>query len=393
MALKYNKKYLEKLAKKILDGKATEAEKTFLQEYYQAFDKGPGISGELSDQQINFLKDEIKASLAAHLDVSGKKVVPLYRQTALRIAVAASIIFCLSIGGYFILNRPQPQPIAKNKTNDLAPGGNKAILTLAGGRQISLTDAKLGLLASQGSTIINKTADGEIVYNTHSGLLSAGGETYNTITTPRAGKWEVTLPDGSKVWLDACSSIHFPAAFTGTGRTVEITGQAYFEVIHNAAKSFRVTCNGQTVEDIGTHFNINAYPDEPIVKTTLLAGAIKVSNKAYARTLKPGQQAIIGHTNQIQVLNDVNTGEAIAWKNGLFRFDNAGIASVMRQVARWYDVDIQYEGDIPQRHFSGDISRSVNASKLLEILSYTGVHFKIEAAPDGRQGKKIIVTR
>jgi len=392
MALKYNKRYLEKLAKKILDGKATEAEKTFLQEYYRAFDKEPGISGEFSDQQINLLKDEIKASLAVHLDASRQKIVPLYRQTIPRIAAAASIILCLSIGGYFILNRPQPQPIAQNKTNDLAPGGNKAILTLAGGRQISLTDAKLGLLASQGSTVINKTADGEIVYKTHS-VPSIGGETYNTITTPRAGKWEVTLPDNSKVWLDACSSIHFPAAFTGTNRTVEITGQAYFEVVHNAAKPFRVTCNGQTVEDIGTHFNINAYPDEPIIKTTLLAGAVKVSNNAYARILKPGQQSIIDQTHRIQVLNDANTGEAIAWKNGLFRFDNAGIAAVMRQVARWYDVDIQYEADIPQRHFSGDISRSVNASKLLEILSYTGVHFKIEAAPDGRQGKKIIVTR
>ncbi len=316
--------------------------------------------------------------------VQNKKPVKLWP----RIAVAASVLLMLSIGGYFLVLQKQPSnQIAQNEIHDIAPGSNKAVLTLANGKTIILTGARNGKLAVQGYAAINKTADEKVVYKADQ--VSPASETatkevvYNTLTTPRGGQYHLVLADGTNVWLDAASSITYPVAFIGKDRQVNITGQVYFEVAHNAAKPFRVTTKNQTIEVLGTHFNVNAYPDEPNTKTTLFEGSIKLTSNTGQAILKPGQQAQINH-GRINIVNDANMDEAIAWHKGLFEFHDADIQTVMRQLSRWYNVDVSYEGKITDRHFSGKLYRNVTALTVADILSYKKIHFRIE-------GKQIIV--
>ena len=227
-----------------------------------------------------------------------------------------------------------------------------------------------------------------MIYSSSKVASSTGGKdlrgavAYNTLTTPRGGQYHLTLSDGTSVWLNAASSIKYPIAFTGNERRVEITGEVYFEVEHNAAKPFRVICNGQTVEDLGTHFNINAYNDENAVKTTLLEGSVNVSAAGKNKMLKPGEQAQLQHGN-IRIA-DVDVNKVAAWKNGLFQFNDDNIRDIMRQLGRWYDVDIKYEGNLPDWEFSGAIPRNANLSQVLDILSFVKVHFRID-------GKTIVV--
>jgi ferric-dicitrate binding protein FerR (iron transport regulator) len=276
----------------------------------------------------------------------------------------------------------------QNQTHDIAPGGNKAILTLANGKKISLTDAKNGTIAQQAGIQVNKTKNGQLVYivGTASGPAAGSGKAaeaaYNTIETPRGGQYQVVLPDGSKVWLNAASSITYPVVFNKNNRTVKINGEAYFEVIHHADAPFKVQTNNQTIEDIGTHFDVNAYNDEPNTKSTLLEGIVKVNNI----TLKPGQQAVTT-ANQTKVV-DADLEATIAWKNAMFRFDSEKLGTIMRQVARWYDVEVTYEDEsLKDKSFGAVTTRFANASQLLHKLELTGVaKFRIE-------GKKIIVTR
>jgi transmembrane sensor len=191
------------------------------------------------------------------------------------------------------------------------------------------------------------------------------------------------LEDGTGVWLNAASSIKYPTAFTGNERRVEITGEAYFEVAHNADKPFRVTFNEQTVEVLGTHFNINAYADEPAAKTTLLEGKVKLTNKAQSAMLLPGQEAVLV-TNGYQV-KEADLEQAMAWKNGIFYFDNTDVKTIMRQVARWYNVQVEYEGKVTDYKFAGDLRRNTNLANVLQILEQAGIHFRME-------GRKLIVT-
>jgi transmembrane sensor len=314
------------------------------------------------------------------------KIVPLGRRRFWqRLAIAASVIFCMSIAGYFILRPKQEQLTVQSQVskNDLLPGSNKATLTLANGKQIVLTGAKNGQLAVQGNMTVNKTADGRIIYNqTDASVTSIQ---YNTTSTPRGGQYHVILADGTQVWLNAASSITYPTAFTGNDRTVSITGEAYFEVTHNLAKPFRVKSKGQTVEVLGTHFNINAYPDEQATVTTLFEGSVKINEGIASVFLKPGQQALVAENNlPVRVIDDADLDQALGWKNEEFYFNHTDIQAVMRQIARWYDVEIIYTGKIPKKQFSGTFSRNTNASKVLALLEYTGLNFKIE-------GRKIIV--
>lgn len=295
-----------------------------------------------------------------------------------RASVAASIVLLFSVGGYFMFHkRQQPQlALQKEITQDVHPGGNKAILTLGNGQQVVLTDASNGTtIAQQGNTAINKTADGQIAYSNSNNFQNvAAKQLMNTITTPRGGQWFVILSDGTKVWLNAASSISYPVVFSGKERKVSITGEAYFEVVHNAAKPFRVQVGDMQVEDIGTAFNINAYTDEPSIKTTLVSGSAKILENKDARVLIPGQQAIVkSNTNVIQIVK-VNTDDVIGWKNGQLYFENEDLKTIMRQVSRWYDVNIVYQGAIPGRTFIGGISRKSNISELIKILDYEDVH-------------------
>jgi len=346
-----------------------------------------------SQERIELADKRIAAKLMAYIGNTQAKTVRLWP----RIAVAASILVFFSVGLYFYVNKIKNSPLSvQHSQHDIAPGSNKAILTLANGKTIILTGAKNGQLAIQGNMAVTKKADGEVAYSKQSDPDSYRNENpirqkadeieYNTMTTPRGGKYDLTLADGTKVWLDAASSITYPVAFTGHDRSVQITGQVYFEVTHNAAKPFSVSVNGETVEVLGTHFNINAYGDEPVMKTTLLEGSIKVSKNGKTALLKPGQQSIIQSNSNSITVRDVDTEEATAWKNGYFLFDNESLESVMRKVSRWYDVDIQYPADQKVKEtYGGSITRYSNVSKVLDMLEITG-HVKFEI-----EGKKIIV--
>lgn len=354
------------LIERYLAGKATDDE---LMAFFGLVDKG-----EL-DGLIESYMDAVIAKAMANEKIRKRSVWP-------RIAAAASIIIACSVGGHFILHRPEPQQQAvqlKPGTfkNDALPG-NKAILTLGNGQQIVVSDAKNGTIAQQGSTSISKTTNGGIVYASNANDQTI---TYNTYTVPRGGgKHAITLVDGTLAVLDAASSIRYPTAFSGKDRRVEVTGQVYFEVVHDATKPFFVKAKGQTIEDIGTHFNVNAFDDEPGLKTTLLEGSIKVAGKL----LKPGQQAI-QNGGELNILSNVNTQEVVAWKNDLFLFtNNTTLPIVMKQISRWYDLDVVYQGSGKPYHFGGDIPRSSKLSDVLKILTYSGVQFSVE-------GKKIIV--
>ncbi|MFX1704021.1 FecR domain-containing protein [Chitinophaga sp. CC14] len=299
-------------------------------------------------------------------------------------AVVAGLLF--ATGLYFLF-----RPVASVKTtpalaqrykNDIAPGGNKAMLTLADGSRIVLDEAKNDTLGKQGSTSIIKLQNGQVLYHATGATAPV---TYNTLSTPRGGQYQLTLPDGTRVWLNAASSLHFPTAFTGNNRMVELTGEGYFEVAPLSGKPFLVKANGADITVLGTHFNIMAYTNENALAVTLLEGAVNVGRNGTIKKLLPGQQARISNNNNITVTG-ADVQEAVAWKNGFFIFDRADITTVMRQLERWYDIEVVYEGTPPQMRFGGGMQRSLPLSGILKILEKNGVLFKIE-------GRKITVLR
>ncbi len=304
-------------------------------------------------------------------------------------AAAASVALILLVG-YFYQNRTsqnkiQTQPIAKTG-QDVDPGGNKAVLTLADGTKILLDSANIGAISKQGNVTVTKLNDGKIEYDfsTSSTNSTASKVTYNTISTPRGGQYQLVLADGSKVWLNAESSVTFPTSFTGSERKVSMKGEAYFEVAHDASKPFLVSANNTEVKVLGTHFNINGYDGE--TRTTLLEGSVAVELPGKTSRIIPGQQAVTSNLNNaIVVLNGVDLNEVMAWKNGYFYFTHASVEMVMKQLSRWYDVDIIYQGDLPDRKFEGEMQRNLSLSQVLNLLSKNNIHFSIV-------GKKIIVS-
>lgn len=320
-------------------------------------------------------------------DVQERNVFPLIWK---RIAVAASILLMIGIGSYFLFfNKPATQDEMVKRPelpNDVkAPEMNRAMIVLANGQKVYLDSANSGELAMQGNVKLVKLADGQISY---SGNANATEVTYNTLTNPRGSKViSMTLADGSKVWLNAGSSLIYPVAFIGAERKVSITGEAYFEVSKHETMPFIVSKGEMEVTVLGTHFNVNAYDDETNLKVTLLEGSVKVTRRNADELLKPGQQAIIRQIqddNDIKVVSNIDVEKVMAWKNGYFSFDNSDLQTVMRQIARWYDMDVSYEGEIPEMKFGGDISRNSTASEVLKILEKSKVHFRIE-------GKRIVV--
>ena len=378
------------LLKKYRTGKASEQENTFLEAYYNLFEAKPDITEMLSPEETDFLKNQIKAELKNKIKLYQQKPVAKTFKLYYRLAAAAIVLIVFSAGLFNYTQKRNSNlfSLFRRSQNDIAPGGNKAILTLANGNRIILTNAKNGLLAQQGGTQINKTANGQIIYNA-SQAVKGTDTAYNTITTPRGGQYVVVLPDSSRVYLDASSSLRFPAAFSGKLRTVMLTGEAYFEVAHNKNMPFHVVTKGQTVEVLGTHFNINAYDDEKAIKTTLLEGSVRVSIPGSQALLTPGEQSQIAGPvtadKSINVVQNANTEEAVAWKNGFFQFENADVQTIMRQFARWYNVDVVFDGKVNERLFSGEIHRNLTLLQALELLNYANVHFNID-------GKKIIVS-
>lgn len=323
-----------------------------------------------------------------------RKVFPLWT----KILAAAMLLILLSVGTYFIKN--QDKVVTYSQYNgELAPGGNKATLTLADGTKLSLTDAANGKVAEQAGVNIRKTAAGQLLYELKetsiTNLQTKSNLLYNTISTPAGGQYQVILPDGTKVWLNAESSLKYPSSFAGLKqRRVELKGEAYFEVnkLNVQAKHipFIVASRNQEVEVLGTHFNINSYENEGVSATTLLEGMVKVSRPAvFEQIISPGEQALAGQ--DIQVIQ-VDPLTAIAWKNGLFKFEKANIYTIMKQFSRWYNVDVAYEGKIPDNKFTGEVYRNMDASKALRILSYAKINFRVETPDRAYARKKIIIT-
>lgn len=295
-----------------------------------------------------------------------------------RMAVAASILLVVGIGVEQMFNFQKAAPVARVPQEAVprtavVPGHDGALLTLSDGTTIVLDSASNGRLAQEGAIKIEKQ-NGSIHY---SGDGKTGQPVYNTIQTTKGNQYRVDLADGSKVWLNAASSIRFPAFFQKTERRVQITGEAYFEVAHNAAAPFKVDLNGMEITVLGTHFNVNAYSEEATVKTTLLEGAVWLANGKASRVLKPGQQATLNESGAFAIRSGVDLDEVVAWKNGVFIFNRQPLQSIMRQISRWYDVAVVYKGNSTTT-FSGVVSRQDNISQVLKIMEANGVRFRME---------------
>ena len=337
-----------------------------------------GISDEASRKLFKAIHDKIKLESKPER----RRVIPLRK-----IAIAASIIGVLVLSAVFLFNKNAENQSGKAEVNnrrfknDVSPGGDKATLTLADGSTIVLDEAQNGTLVQQGNSKVIKLG-GKLSYDQIN--KNPKEIVYNTIATPNGGQYQLELPDGSQVWLNATSSIHFPTAFVGKERKIEITGEAYFEIAKDRNMPFIVTVNNAEVQVLGTHFNINAYNDEDNLKTTLLEGSVRFVNGDNINFLKPGQQSQLTKNGTVKVVSDVNVEEVIAWKNGLFAFENASIETVMRQLSRWYNVDIEYKGKTDDL-FIAEMRRNIKLSDALKALELTG---KLKFEIDGR---KIVV--
>lgn len=382
------------LIQKYQEGSLTNDERALLDDWYQSFNQETTDLSASGYANSDELSRQISAKLEATIRSRKPKERSRYRRMRLP-AAAAMIILLLSMGVFWHWQSGQPSPLIAVKpvklVNDLTPGGNKATLVLDDGSVILLDSARNGMLGEQGVSSLEKKNRGSITYSLNEDAMAASAKVYyNTITTPRGGEFQVTLADGTKVWLNAASSIRFPTSFNGDTRSVHITGEVYFEVAHNAKQPFIVQAGQSAIEVLGTHFNVNAYDDENHIKTSLLEGSVKISipgqSAGKSQLLKPGEQAQVSRNGQIQLTKDMDPEEVLGWKNGLFVFKSTDLRTIMRQLSRWYDVDIQYQGDVDMR-FTGQITRNNNVSKVFEKLELTGeLRFRVE-------GNKIIVSR
>jgi transmembrane sensor len=391
-----DKDRLFELLTKYQDNSCTEQELQELEQWYQTLNTG---NPSIPDSNAETFANEMLAQFRSNL-VTERRTIPFYRKTLFRVAAAAVVIIAIGISSYFaFFNKgSNEQPVTKNEqpVDITAPNSTKAYITLSTGKRISLDSLQNGSVAIEGNLIISKQGD-KIIYANNQ--QSSNSNVFNhTLSIEKGSKpYKLLLADGSEVWLDAATTITYPNAFVGKERRVEIiTGQAYFEVAHNTSMPFKVKKGNAEVEVLGTHFNISAFDDEEI-KVTLLEGSVRISPagggdlsdanklKESGVVLKPGQQAVIARNEAISTNNSPDLDEVMAWKNGNFQFEGADINNVMKQLARWYDVDVEVKGNIPA-HFGGTISREVNVSKVFEMLKLTGeVNYKID-------GRKIIVT-
>ncbi|NLR81358.1 FecR family protein [Chitinophaga eiseniae] len=322
-------------------------------------------------------KEAVLASLLANIDDGKNNRQPgtILQMNLRRWIAVAAVATGILLGGYLLLQKPHHKELAKIEKTDVQPGRSGAVLTLANGKQIALDSAGNGMINQDEDTKILKQ-DGELSYAREA--ASGQHPAYNSLSTPRGRQFQVKLADGTKVWLNAESSIRYPTFFEGNERIVEVTGEAYFEVAANAKMPFKVKLGQMAVDVLGTHFNINGYEDENGVKTTLFEGRVKVTKPGASVLLKPGQQAKTKSEENISIADDIDLEQVAAWREGNFHFDNSDLHSIMRQLARWYDIDVQYEANVPT-HFGGNISRNVTLSKVLEMLQATGtVNFEIK---------------
>lgn len=310
----------------------------------------------------------------------GAEITPIRRRpffTATWFRYAAVLLLTAGAAGYYFYSLSKNADLSADphlsKLEDIPPGGNKATLTLADGSVITLDSAQNGTIAQQGGAKILKPDAGQLSYEG----VGNTAPSYNTVSTPRGGEYQITLSDGTKVWLNAASSLRFPTVFAGKQRKVQVSGEAYFEVAGNEQQPFLVDLNGECeVQVLGTHFNVNNYPNEESVRTTLLQGSVRITRGKDAKLLQPGQQAVV--KENIAIDKSVDMNEVMAWKNGFFSLEDKSLDEVMKQLERWYDIDVRYEGKIPGIRFTGDMDRGVNLSEVLKFLSESGIKLKLE---------------
>ncbi|KQN38538.1 DUF4974 domain-containing protein [Pedobacter sp. MC2016-05] len=344
--------------------------KPLLDDYMKKLDKVTSPDADVHHVDWNYMYQNIV------VDKKERSKTAIIISLAKKLTIAASLVI-VGYLGYHIYNKQKvPQPTVQIVKKDLLPGGDKAILKLADGSEIILNDAQKGTLTRQGASNINKSDEGFIEY-----AVNDKGEQNvytNTLSTPRGGQYRLMLPDKSLVWLNAESSITFPTAFVGSQRKVMVTGEVYFEVSKDRTKPFVVESEQANVAVLGTHFNVNLYPNEENAAVTLLEGSIKLNHNNVSKILVPGQQAVFDANSSRILLRNVDVDNVVDWKNGLFIFEDASIKDVMRQVERWYNVEVKYVGKTPSIKFNGVVSRNNNVSKLLKLLQAAGnVEFNI----------------
>lgn len=398
-----NNRYdLEEMVRKYLSGTATPEEIRFIEAYYDSFEQNESILEQYSESEMNDLQQEMLQNITAdkQIPLPATPTKPLWTKIW-PWTVAAALVIGLYIGIYQAQKQETPAPISQPVVipDDFAPGSNHATLTLADGSLSLLDTLSVGSKIHHDQSIIQKTDHNGIVYEPvpQDARSASVAPKHHLLQTPYGGQYQVTLAEGSKVWLNAKSSIRYPVNFTDSIRKVFITGECFFEVAKDANRPFIVIVNNkQEIKVTGTEFNINAYTNEPFIETTLHKGQILVKSldtphpEAFSY-LKPGQQYTQSPDGTFQIKR-VDLSESIAWKNNQFQFKNEDIQAVMRQISRWYQVQVDYEKDLPNYTFSGKIDRSAKASQVFEILKFTGVKFRIEASenPDFK-GKIILI--
>ncbi|MES2331190.1 MAG: FecR domain-containing protein [Bacteroidota bacterium] len=374
------KKQLERLARKFIAGKATEAEKAFLDSYYERLGNEAQILDSFSEEETEALEVQMRERILERIR-SGRHTAPVHRIHFIRRFrwVAAAVLILIAGSLYFLLQPKTGTPImASVYHNDVAPGKAGAKLKLNDGRIIELDSVKDGVIAMEaGMKVIKK--GGEIFYEGKSSNETA--MIYNELIADKKQRSSATLPDGSIAWVNAASSVRYPVQFTGNERKVTMTGEAAFKVTHNAKQPFRVYVNGQVFEDLGTEFNVNAYGDEAVIRTTVLEGLVQVGTTQIA----PGKQAQVDKNGSVKLLTNIETDEVFAWRDGLFNYTDADIEEIMKQAARWYDVEVEFKTKINQQFTIIGLSRDKGLTEFLQALEQAGhVHFEVE-------GKKVTV--
>lgn len=388
MKPKVNQKYLNRMIKRYVDGTANAEEILFIEAYYKHLDKEPNILDQLKAQELETLGEIGFQRVLANINqpTKNRKSIRFYKY------IAAAVVFIAFISGFLYFSKDnviEPNKlIVKGNKIDVLPGVDKAILILSDGSKIVLDDAKNENIVEKAGLVISKTTDGQLLYKVSSTLPKSATIAYNTISTSKGNQYQILLPDGTKVWLNAASSLKYPEVFTGNERKVILSGEAYFEVAKNKDMPFIVQTRNQDVQVLGTHFNINSYSDEQSIKTTLLEGAIKVTNANFSKILKPGEQSLVENNGlgNINVIKNIDVDSEIAWKKGLFSFNNVALKTILIQLERWYDIKIDYQS-IPDKRYNGMVPRKSNLSEVLHMLELTGnISFKIE---EGRRLKVI----
>jgi transmembrane sensor len=372
---------IEDLIQKLIANTATQQEKELLDTWFQKEKKSQTVWEADSLDEENHIKNEMFSVIRNKIaPVPVRKIYPsVYKY----VAAASILLFIISISFF----------VSKSKTNDdlnatvalraLPPGGNGAVLTLASGEKVQLgKNALINISKSKIIGILNYS-DSLLEYQNAKPSKELA---YNILTTPYGRQFSLVLSDGTKVYMNAGSTLEYPVAFTGSERLVKLSGEAYFEVVHNSKSPFRIKVGNQIIEDIGTSFNVNAYKEENFTSVTLVEGSVKISKKENEVIIKPGQQALTYTYNNVISIKPADFDSALAWKNGLFHFDNSPLSIVLKQIARWYNLEIEYEGGMPTKTIDGEIYRNMDGAQVLSILKNLGVNYKLD-------GNKLIVKK